>query len=90
MIYVKCQFLGFSFPRPAPNITWKKDGKTIVNGQNSFTLFEYNRKLVISTVSKADHEGTYTCEATSSVKTATTSTNLKVKGMQHYRVPKYD
>jgi len=51
--------------RPVPSITWRKNGKRIVHGRNSFEIpasFQ-GRRMVIKSVSRARHQDQYTCEA---------------------------
>ena len=40
-----------------------KDGKLIVNGQNSFVLEKFSRSLSITKVNNAKHAGAYVCHA---------------------------
>lgn len=60
-------FARVSRTRPPPYITWRKDEEKIEDGENSFYLpaEQFNRLLIITKVSK-EHEGAYTCTATSS------------------------
>ena len=73
-------------PRPAPNITWRKDGEQIVDGEDGYYLpgHHYNRLLIIKHVTQ-EHQGNYTCTAyptSSSFDQASVSTFLTVKGLK--------
>ncbi|KAL9959653.1 hypothetical protein ACROYT_G032993 [Oculina patagonica] len=58
----------FAMGRPAPNITWKKNGREIIHGQNSFEIPKpyYGRLLNITNVDKTSHQDVYSCEAENS------------------------
>ena len=71
--------------RPTPQITWKKNGQQIVDGQNSFEVrsYFYGRRLVITNVNRESHQDNYTCEANNSrgnVDPIVRKINLEVKG----------
>ena len=57
--------------RPAPKITWKKNGQRIIQGQNSFEIPDthHGRLLNIVNARKDLHQDKYTCEAENSVNT---------------------
>lgn len=70
--------------RPTPEITWKKNGKRIVHGQNSYEIprHYFGRRLVITNVNRESHQDVYTCEANNSrgnVYPIVRSINLEVK-----------
>ncbi|XP_078342486.1 fibronectin type III domain-containing protein-like isoform X2 [Oculina patagonica] len=71
----------FAMGRPAPKITWKKNGREIIHGQNSFEIPRpyHGRLLTITNVSKTSHQDVYTCEAENSENTLVHSINLVVK-----------
>jgi len=53
--------------RPPPAITWKKNGKTIVIGDDFEMATTFlGRRLDLVNVKKDLHEDTYTCEAENS------------------------
>ncbi|XP_020606807.1 fibronectin type III domain-containing protein-like [Orbicella faveolata] len=58
-----------AYGKPPPTITWKKNGRQIVSGQNSFEIpsHYHGRLLTITNVSKTIHQDVYTCEATNSL-----------------------
>ena len=58
--------------RPPPAITWKKNGETIVIGDDFeiATTFQ-GRRLDLVNVKKDLHEDTYTCEAENSQNSGT-------------------
>ena len=71
--------------RPTPEITWKKNGQQIVNGQNSFEIprHYYGHRLIITNVNRESHQDVYTCEANNSrgnVYPMVRTINLEVKG----------
>ena len=71
--------------RPTPKITWKKDGRKITDGQNSFSISHtfYERRLSIESVDETNHQGVYTCEAENAMNTdnpITFKTTLTVEG----------
>lgn len=52
--------------RPAPRITWKKNGQQIISGENNYDIPElfFGRQLTIMDVKKDKHESPqYSCEA---------------------------
>ena len=71
--------------RPTPKITWKKDGRKITDGQNSFSISPsfHERRLSIESVDETNHQGVYTCEAENAMNTdnpITFKTTLTVEG----------
>ena len=53
--------------RPPPTITWKKNGQTIVTGDDFEIARTFQgRRLDLIYVKKDIHEDTYTCEAENS------------------------
>ena len=53
--------------RPPPAITWKKNGQTVVTGDDFEIASTFQgRRLVLIYVKKGIHEDTYTCEAENS------------------------
>ena len=66
-------------------MTWKKDGKQIQSGKESFEIpnaFQ-GRLLIIITVQKNIHDGQYTCEAENSENAGNPikhNINLQVEG----------
>ena len=71
--------------RPPPTITWKKNGQTIITGDD-FEIADtfLGRRLDLINVKKNIHEGTYTCEAENSQNNGNPegfTTTLTVKGM---------
>lgn len=74
----------FANGRPTPEITWKKNGQQIVNGQNSFEIprHYYGHRLIITIVNRESHQDVYTCEANNSrgnVYPMVRTINLEVK-----------
>ena len=71
--------------RPPPIITWKKNGQTIVIGDDFQIPSTYlGRRLELINVKKNIHEDTYTCEAENSQNSGNPrvfTTTLTVKGM---------
>ena len=71
--------------RPAPQITWKKNGVTLVHGKDSFEIpnaFQ-GRLLNIINVRKDLHEDQYSCEAENSQSAGNPiihNINLQVEG----------
>ena len=71
--------------RPPPTITWKKNGQTIITGDD-FEIADtfLGRRLDLINVKKNIHEDTYTCEAENSQNSGNPevfTTTLTVKGM---------
>ena len=71
--------------RPTPEITWKKDGRKITDGQNSFSISPsfHERRLSIESVDETNHQGVYTCEAKNAMNTdnpITFKTTLTIEG----------
>ena len=71
--------------RPPPTITWKKNGQTIITGDD-FEIADtfLQRRLDLINVKKNIHEDTYTCEAENSQNSGNPevfTTTLTVKGM---------
>lgn len=71
--------------RPTPKITWKKDGREITDGQNSFSIPPtfFGRRLSIESVDETNHQGVYTCEAENAMNTGnpiTSKTTLTIEG----------
>ena len=71
--------------RPPPIITWKKNGQTIVTGDDfRIAASHQGRRLELLNVKKNIHEDTYTCEAENSQNSGNPrvfATTLTVKGM---------
>ena len=71
--------------RPPPTITWKKNGQTVVTGDDFKIADSYQgRRLELINVEKNIHEDTYTCEAENSQNSGNPrvfTTTLTVKGM---------
>lgn len=71
--------------RPPPTITWKKNGREIVTGDNFEIASTFlGRRLDLVNVKKDIHEDTYSCEAENSQNSGNPivfSTILTVKGM---------
>ena len=71
--------------RPPPTITWKKNGRTIVTGDDFEIAGNFQgRRLDLINVKKDLHEDTYTCEAENSQNSGNPinfKTILIVKGM---------
>ena len=71
--------------RPPPTIIWKKNGQTIVTGDDFQIAGTYQgRRLDLINVKKNIHEDTYTCEAENSQNGGhplVFTTTLTVKGM---------
>ena len=60
------QFLFLKTSRPAPKITWKKNGQQIISGKNNYDIPDlfFGRQLTIMDVKKDEHESPqYSCEA---------------------------
>jgi len=75
-------FYCFAKGRPAPSITWKKNGQRIVDGQNLFEVPAsfHGRRLIIKSVSRAMHQDNkYTCEAVSNGRTLIHTIKLVVE-----------
>lgn len=73
-----------AFGRPAPKVTWKKNGIQIQSGKDSFEIPNalHGRLLIIVNVHKDRHQGQYTCEAENSENAGTPIKhyiNLQVK-----------
>lgn len=71
--------------RPAPSITWKKNGQLIVDKQDSFVIPTsfHERRLDIKNVTRAKHEDQYTCEAVNALSNGNPlihTINLEVEG----------
>lgn len=71
--------------RPPPTITWKKNGQTIVTGDDFEIAGTFlGRRLDLINVKKDIHEDTYTCEAENSQNSGNPNvftTIVTVKGM---------
>lgn len=71
--------------RPPPKITWKKNGREIITGDDFEIASTFlGRRLDLVNVKKDIHEDTYTCEAENSENSGNpivSSTILTVKGM---------
>lgn len=67
-IWTLCHFSAliviYFISRPTPSIIWKKNGRLIVDGKNSFQILRsfYGRRLDIVNVNKEDHQDVYSCE----------------------------
>ena len=75
----------FPCNRPPPIITWTKDGEEIKDDQEDFLLpsEHFGRLLIIPQVEE-EHQGTYTCTASStdgSFNHASKATFLTVQGL---------
>ena len=80
-----CLLIFFPCHRPPPIITWTKDGEEIKDDQEDFLLpsEHFGRLLIIPQVEE-EHQGTYTCTASStdgSFNHASKATFLTVQGL---------
>ena len=76
--------------RPPPAITWKKNGKRIVTGDDFEILGTFQgRRLDLVNVKKDIHEDTYTCEAENSQNSGNPlvfTITVTVKGMLSFGI----
>ena len=80
------------FHRPAPSITWKKNGVALQHGRDSMEIPQafQGRQLIIVNVRRDFHEDQYSCEAENAQGSAAPkTTTLTVEGMRNVNYTLY-